>query len=298
VVMDRGVATQDNLQWLRENGYRYLVVGRERHRRFDAHQAETIDTASGERLHLEKTLSAEGDEVRLHCFSERRARKEEGINQRFVQRFEQALDQIAEGLSKPRTTKRMDKLWQRIGRLKEKSRGIGQHYEIELTADESGDKAVALRYQRKPVEGSQLTHPGVYCLRSSETDWDAKKLWRTYIMLTDLEAVFRSLKSELGLRPIYHHKQERSDAHLWITVVAYQLVQIIRRRLAEHGIHASWQTLRQWMGSQVRVTAIFQQPDGHTLHVRKATRPEGQHLDICQRLGIDTQPGGIDKLIH
>ena len=76
-----------------------------------------------------------------------------------------------------------------------------------------------------------MTHPGVYCLRSSETDWDEATLWRTYLTLTDLEAVFRSLKSELGLRPIYNHKPIRADGHLFITVIAYQLVQVIRTRL-------------------------------------------------------------------
>jgi hypothetical protein len=298
VVMDRGVATEANLRWLRQNAYRYLVVSRERSRRFDPQKARTIENASGERLHLEKTRSEDGKELKLYCHSERRAKKEEGINARFAQRFEGELDKIAEGLGKPRTTKRIDKLWERIGRLKAKSRGMGQHYRIELVPDETGENAVALSYHRQPVEGSALTHPGVYCLRSSETDWDEEKLWRTYIMLTDLEAVFRSLKSELGLRPVFHHKDERADAHLFITVLAYQFVQILRRRLKAQDIDGSWHTLRQWLGAQVRVTAVFQRPDGHALHVRKATRPEGRHLDICQALGIDTQPGGIEKLIH
>jgi transposase len=298
VVMDRGVATEANLNWLRQNGYRYLVVSRERKRRFDPQKARTLENASGEYLHLEKTLSEDGQEARLYCHSERRAKKEEGINARFAKRFEDALKKIAEGLGRPRTTKRIDKLWERIGRLKAKSRGMGQHYEIEVVADEQGETAVALTYRRKPVEGSTLTHPGVYCLRSSETDWDEEKLWRTYIMLTDLEAVFRSLKSELGLRPVYHHTEERADAHLFITVLAYQFVQILRRRLKEHDLNASWQTLRQRLAGQVRVTAVFQRPDGHVLHVRKATRPEGMHLEICQALGIDTHPGGIEKLIH
>jgi transposase len=208
------------------------------------------------------------------------------------------LDKIAEGLSQPRTTKRVDKLWDRIGRLKAKSRGMGQHYEIELVADDKGENAVALHYRRQPVAGSQLTHPGVYCLRSSETDWDAEKLWRTYITLTDLEAVFRTLKSELGLRPIFHQKEARTDAHLFITVLAYQFVQIIRRQLHQSGITANWNTLRQWLGNQVRVTAVFQRPDEHALHVRKATRPEGRHQQICELLGIETQPGGVRKLIH
>jgi hypothetical protein len=259
VVMDRGIATEENLAWLREKGHRYLVVSRERSRRFDPEKATAIDNASGERLHLEKTLSEDGAEVRLYCHSERRAKKETAINERFAKRFEGELDKMA---------------------------------------DDKGQQAVALKYRRKPLEGSAFTHPGVYCLRSSETDWDEAKLWRTYIMLTDLEAVFRSLKSELGLRPVYHHKQERAEGHLFITVLAYQFVQILRRHLREQNINASWHRLRQWLGGQVRVTAVFQRPDGHALHVRKATRPEGPHLEICQALGIDTQPGGIEKLIY
>ena len=298
VVMDRGIATEANLVWLREQGYRYLVVSREQKRRFDPERAVSIHNASGETLQLEKVVSEDGTEVRLYCHSERRAKKEEAISERFVQRFEQALDNIAAGLSKPRTTKRIDKLWERIGRLKEKSRGVGQYYDIELIPDAKGEKAVALRYTRKTTPNGPISHPGVYCLRSSETGWDEETLWRSYITLTDLEAVFRSLKSELGLRPVFHHKEDRADGHLFITVLAYQFVQILRRKLADQGIHASWRSLRQQLSGQVRVTAIFQQPDGHTLHVRKATRPEGQHLEICQALGIDTQPGGIRKYIH
>ena len=80
-----------------------------------------------------------------------------------------------------------------------------------------------------------ITHPGVYCLRTNVQDWDEETLWRTYTSLTDVEAVFRSLKSELGLRPIFHRTQGRSDGHLFITVIAYQMVQTIRRRLGEKG---------------------------------------------------------------
>ncbi|WP_419610596.1 IS1634 family transposase, partial [Thiolapillus sp.] len=217
VVMDRGIATEVNLVWLRQQRYRYLVVSRERKRRFDPERAVSIQNASGETLQLEKVLCEDGKEVRLYCHSERRAKKEEAINERFVKRFEAALDKIAAGLSNPRTTKRIDRLWERIGRLKEKSRGVGQYYDIELIPDTNGEKAVALRYTRKVAHNGPISHPGVYCLRSSETDWDEETLWRSYITLTDLEAVFRSLKSELGMRPVFHHKEERADGHLFIT---------------------------------------------------------------------------------
>jgi transposase len=116
-------------------------------------------------------------------------------------------------------------------------------------------------------------------------------------MLTDLEAVFRSLKSELGLRPLFHHNENRVDGHLFITVLAYQFVQIIRRHLKEQGITDRWGTLREILGSQCRVTATFKRADGRTLHVRKATRAEPEALAIYQALNVNSAPGGIVKMI-
>ena len=182
-------------------------------------------------MHCLKVLSEDGKEARLYCYSEARGAKEQAMTKTFSSRFETALDKLAEGLKRPRCEERPDKLWQRIGRLKKKHHGIGQHYQIDMQIDESGTKANGLAWSRHSVTGTLLTHPGVYCLRSNEIEWDPEKLWRTYIMFTDLEAVFCSLKSELGLCPVYHHKEERVDGHLFITMQAYQFVQVIRRYL-------------------------------------------------------------------
>ena len=297
VVMDRGIATEDRVRWLREHQYRYLVVSRERTRHFDADAALSIETASHHRVHLHKVLSDDGQEVRLYCFSEARAAKERAIVERFTQRFEAALTRLSDGLSKPRTHKRTDQVWQRIGRIKETSRGVAQHYDIELDTNETGERATAVRFTRQPITGSMMTHPGVYCLRTNQTDWDESTLWRTYFTLTDIEAVFRSLKSELGLRPIYHHKPIRAEGHLFISVIAYQLVQVIRRRLRQTGQCASWTTLRRILEGQQRITATFRRADGRTLHVRKATRAEPPQQAIYEALGIDHAPGGIRKTL-
>ena len=297
VVMDRGIATSDRVRWLREHRYRYLVVSRERTRHFDAEAALSLETASHHHVHLHKVVSDDGQEVRLYCFSEQRAAKERAIVERFASRFEAALTQLCDGLSKPRTHKRIDQVWQRIGRLKESSRGVAQHYDITLDTDETGQRATAVRFTRQPLTGSMLTHPGVYCLRSNHTEWDEATLWRTYFTLTDIEAVFRSLKSELGLRPIYHHKPLRAEGHLFITVIAYQLVQVIRRRLRQAGQCASWTTLRRILEGQQRITATFRRADGATLHVRKATRAEPPQQAIYEALGIDSTPGGTRKTI-
>jgi len=297
VVMDRGIATEQNLAWLKAQGYRYLVVSREKTRQFDPLHAIEISAAGGQRIRLHKVLSADAQEVRLYCHSPGREQKERAIIARLTQRFEQGLAKLCEGLAKPRGEKRLVKITERIGRLKQKCRGIGQHYRIEFQTDGSGKKLKALTWTKQPVPGTQMTDPGVYCLRSNETAWTPEQLWRTYVTLTDLEAVFRSLKSELGLRPIFHRKEARSDAHLFISVLAYQFVQIIRKRLAERGIHDSWASLRRILQVQRRVTSSFKTRAGRTLNVRKASLPESELAPLYAALALDSNPGGTKKLI-
>ena len=296
IIMDAGIATAANIAWLKEHKYRYLVVSRERGRKFDPELAVNTLTASNETIRLQRVLSEDGTEVRLYCHSEGRETKETAISARFVTRFEAGLEKLAAGLARPRGQKKLADIQQRIGRLKEKSRGIGQHYDITVTPDEAGKNATSITWSKNPVEGSMLTHPGVYCLRSNETTWDAQTLWHTYTMLTDLEAVFRGLKSDLGLRPVYHHKEERTEGHLFITVLAYQLVQAIRHKLEADGETMSWIRLREILSVQRRITATFQQRDGHTMHVRKATVAEPAMRRIYDVLGIDASPGGIHRL--
>jgi hypothetical protein len=297
VIMDRGIATAANLAWLVEHGYRYLVVSRERERRFDAERATTLVSAGEEMIQVVRELSEDGQEVRLQCHSPGRALKESGIMARFCTRFEAGLTKLATGLATPRGEKRLDRIQERIGRLKAGSRGAGQHYTVSLDTDSVGTRVTALRWAKTPVPGTMLTDPGVYCLRSNELSWDTETLWRTYMMLTDLEAVFRSLKGELGLRPIFHSKEERTDGHLFISVLAYQFVQTIRLRLRAQGIHDSWTSLREVLSVQRRVTASFVQKDGRTLHVRKTTRPEPDLARLYDALGLAHQPGGVQKLI-
>jgi transposase len=299
VVMDAGIATEANIQWLRSTGYGYLVVSRERSRQFNADTAISLETASQETVRCQKVVAEDGQEVRLYCHSPGREQKEQAMAERFASRFETELNALNEGLQRPRTEKRPDKLWERIGRLKEKHHGIGQHYQIDLQTDDSGEKALSLTWQKHRVEGSSVELPGVYCLRSNQCQWSEEQLWRTYMMLTDLEAVFRCLKSDLGFRPVFHSKEERADSHLFITVLAYQFVQLIRRRLQESGsdINGSWRTLREIMSTQCRVTASFRRADGKALHVRKASRAEPEQMAIYRALKVNPAPGGISKTV-
>lgn len=296
VIMDRGIATEANISWLIEHHYRYLVVSRERTRQFDSTQSVDVATASGQTVDLQRVVSDDGSEVRLYCHSEARQEKEIGMTDRFIQTFEAGMGKLAAGLLKPRGEKNRDKLLQRIGRLQEKSHGIGRHYRIELTPAE-GTLVTGITWTKEPIDGTQLTHPGVYCLRTNELRWDAATLWQTYIQLTDLEAVFRSLKSELGLRPVYHHKEDRADGHLFITVLAYQAVQVLRRKFRLQGVNASWTSLREIFSGQQRVTATFTQKDGRTLHVRKTTLAEPKLQDLYDALSLSATPVGTRKYV-
>jgi transposase len=295
IIMDRGIATQANLDWLAANGYRYLVCKRGGERRFDANQAVTVMSQNEDAIRIHKTVSEDGKKVDLYCHSPGREQKEVAINQRFIKRFEEALAKLAKSVTKG--TKNLQIINQRIGRLKEKSHGVSQHYDITVEADSAGKLASAITWKQLPVNGGSLTHPGVYCLSTNETSWDEEKLWRTYMTLTDLESVFRSLKSELGLRPIYHQKDKRIEGHLFITVLAYSCVQMLRTTLKEKNISQSWSILRKTLSIQRRITASFCAKDGRTVNIRKATLPDQELRKIYEILDINTNPGGIKKIV-
>ena len=192
VVMDRGVATEERVCRLREQGYRYLVVGRERARHFDAENSVCIRTAANRNVHLQKVVSDGRREARLYCFSKERAAKERAIVERFAGRFEQALTELSEGLARPRARKRVDRVRERIGLIRARSRGLARHYDITVDTDPTGQHAVAVRFPRRPRQGSMVTHPGVYCLRTNQTDWNEAAPWCTRITPTDIEAILRS----------------------------------------------------------------------------------------------------------
>lgn len=295
VVLDAGIATEENVAWLSEHGYRYVVVSRKRQRRFDPEQATLIKEADGVCIQAQRIVNADTGEVELYCHSSQRQKKEEGIHRLVGERLEAALQKLAEGLHKKGTTKRFDKVLERIGRLRQKYPRAAQYYVIDVAHDPESGLATAVTWTRQtPIDD---TLPGVYCLRSNCLDWDEATLWSTYIMLTDLEAVFRSLKSELGLRPIFHHKKDRVRGHLFISVLAYHIVHTIRFGLKASDIHLSWASLRRRLSTQQRVTVELKRADGRTIHVRRATRAEPRQQVIYDALGIDARPGKTETTV-
>ena len=119
----------------------------------------------------------------------------------------------------------------------------------------------------------------------------------TLTFTADLESVFRSLKSELGLRPVYHRKEKRVNGHLFITLLAYHLVQTIRCQLKAKGIHDSWQSLRDTLDNQQRITVVLKRADGKTIHLRKTTHPEPHQKEIIDALELSAQVLPVQKTL-
>ena len=286
VIMDRGIATAENVQWLRQAKYRYLVMSRERARVFDPADQEVTELDNGVELYEVR----DSEEVRVYCRSSQRIKKEQAMVARRRAKFEAQLTQLDQGLSRPKTTKKLSRIWERIGRFKKSSGGIGQHYDIEVIADEKQEKAVQVKWRARPKANSMWTDPGTYSLRTNVMELSTAQLWQTYIMLTDLEAVFRSLKSELGLRPIFHQTDQRTQGHLFITVLAYQVVQVVRTYLRQQGISWSWTTIRNVLSSQRRATIHQTRNDHVAVHTRLTSDPDADQREIYEALKIDPRP--------
>ena len=297
VVMDAGVATEANLLWLKQHRYHYVVVSRKRARQFDPEQAIEVKTAGEDTIQVQRVLDESTGEAWLFCYSPARAQKDEAIDAKLAEGFEAALQKLADSLAKPRGTKEQSKVRERIGRAKQKYSRAAQHYRIELTLDDTEQKVTAIGWERIPKPGSAATHPGVHCLRTTLTEPSDAELWRVYSMLTNLEAVFRSLKTDLGLRPVHHQIERRVEGHLFISVLAYYFVHTIRLQLKGQGLDHSWQTLRNTLSSQVRITTTLQRRDGQTVHVRKASRPEPTQQKIYTALKLPTNPGGTQQTV-
>jgi len=286
VVIDAGIATAENLALIRSHHMDYVCVSRSRPREFPDGESTVIKAGpSGTVRGL--CLEQEG-EILLYCQSTGRSAKEESMRERVQRRFEEGLASIAAALTKRRGIKRYDKILERVGRLRERYAAIARFYEV--TVGQSEDQATALTWRIQNEEGLKARFCGGYVIRSSRKDLDEARLWSLYTTLTLVEESFRSLKSDLGLRPMYHRRDRRLEGHLFISICAYHLLAAIQRQLRKGGIIHSWETIRMRMASQCRVTAGMTNDKGERINIRQTTEPESFHREVYHALGMLPKP--------
>ena len=289
VVLDAGIASEDNLALLKELRYDYLVVARHQPVPFSEINQDALLTIKQTKTNkIEAQLIKHNGEAILYCKSFLKAQKEQSMKRQFQKRFEEDLNQIAAALSRKGGTKTYDKVLKRIGRLQQKYAPIARYYEIEVKRQ--GALATAIEYQYVKPEKAEQRFSGAYFLRTSRTDLNEKDIWSLYMMLTQVEEAFRSLKSELELRPIYHQKEQRCDAHLFIAVLAYHLLNTIQTQLRRDDIHMQWRHIRERLSSHVRITTSMTTKDGRRIHIRKSTEPEPFQRMIYDALGLSYHP--------
>ena len=294
VVADAGIGTDENIQWLRNNGYHYIVVSRKRKMDIPAGLEMTEVRSSKQRTISAAVHVNECAETEVYCHSTAKEIKERQIKNRFERRFEDELKKVHASLFMKNGTKKYEKVMERIGRLKERYARVAHRYEISVEKDEASGNAIRVEGIMKEHDGAPA---GYYMIRSSIVGGTEREIFDIFNMLLNIEDAFRSMKSELGLRPVHHQIETRCDGHLFITVLAYHVLNSIQTKLREAGVFHNWATIRSRLASHYRLTTSMKRSDGKMLYIRKPSKPEECHKLIYDALGLSHQPGGVCKTI-
>jgi transposase len=289
IVIDAGIASEDNLELIKGKGFKYLAVSRKRKFGDDFWDNATEDDvvlANGKSV-LKTKLSRTDEEVFLRCHSQEKEEKERSILNRRLRSFEEGLAKLDAGLSKKGTRKGYDGIIERIGRLKEKY-GVGTLYDI--TVPRNGDQATAIEFEKNPKGEAKEQHVGEYILRTNRRELTHAEISKVHRSLTTVENSFRSMKSELGIRPNHHKRDDSSVAHIFITVIAYHIMAGVLKKLRASGIKYTWATVRKLLFNHARATSVFTTSEGDSMNVRSSTTPTLRQSEIYNALGIKQQP--------
>ena len=293
VVVDRGMAFADNLRQIQARGHHYLVASRpgERLEHLEAFEDETgwtevHRTPSPRNPGQRKTRVSikrrgVGTEVHILCRSDGRTEKDRAIRETHEARFLADLRKLQARVAKGRL-RAAGKIHEALGRLKERYSRVARYYE--LAYDATTRAVTGIEHADKKAKAVQLD--GAYLLKTDRQDLPDTEVWHLYMLLTRVEAAFRALKSPLMERPIFHHKEDRVQTHIFLCVLAYHLLVTIEKRCLDQGVHTSWATLREQLSTHQVVTVILPTVTGEVLRLRRATTPEPVHREIYRTLQI------------
>lgn len=230
-VMDRGMASADNLEFLKQDNRRYIIgTSKSMLKKYEREllRDDWSKVREGLEVKLCKDPEGESDETFILCRSSDRAAKERSMHDRFEKRIEEGLTRIVKACERQKCDAL--KISHRVGKLLGQNTRAAGAFKTSIDTDEKTARAM-LRWEKVEAwrDWSRLSE-GCYLLRSNVSDWSAEDLWKAYMQLTEAEGAFRIHKSDLSLRPIWHQKQERVEAHVLVCFLAYVL----------------WKTLAQW----------------------------------------------------
>ena len=277
VVMDAGIATEKNLATLTQEGYKYVVVSRSKLKDYIPVQQgkETyLLTKSKKIIRLSLVQSEKYTDSFLKVESPAKGIKEQGIKNRLEQGYEEQLNLIKQSLGKPRGIKKVDKVHQRIGRAKQKYPSIHHLYNIIFDIDTVTETVKNIYWQKDMAKAEEANNKlGIYFLRTNLEDTDEALEWMIYNTIREIESTFRTLKTDLDLRPIYHKNDDATMAHLHLGLLAYWLVNTIRHQLKQSGINDDWKEIKRKTSTQKSVLTTAQNSYDKIIQIKRCTEP-------------------------
>ncbi len=283
-VMDRGMASEEHIEFLQQHGRRYLVgTPKSALKQFERELLEEGWEEVREGLEVKKCPSPNGQETFILCRSADRREKEKAMHERFAKRIREGLERIAKACQRKRQEPLL--IAQRVGRLKGLNSRAAGLFQVTIGTRADGGATVAWREMDVWRAWSELSE-GCYLLRSNIADWSADDLWRTYIQLTEAEAAFRIHKSDLRIRPIWHQKTERVQAHILVCFLAYVLWKTLAQRCRQAGLGDEPRKVFAELQQIGLVDVVLPTKSGVEIRKRCVTQPEEHQAILLQRLGF------------
>jgi len=295
VVIDAGIATEDNLKMLGEKGYNYLCVTRSKLKNYKVISSKPVTLFDNRehKIHVKFISHPDNTDTYLHVHSEQKQLKEQSMKDKFNLRYEEELKNLAESVHKKGGTKKYEKVLERIGRIKERHPSGNKNYEIEVK-HENGI-VTELTWKRKTIK--ERSTEGEYFIRTSLISNDEKMIWDIYNTIREIESAFRALKTDLNLRPVFHQNDKNTVAHLFLGVLAYSVVSMIRHRLKQKGINHDWKNIVRIMNTQKIVSTTMRGKDGKIYCIRKSSVPNAQASEIYQAMNYKMMPFHTRKYV-
>ena len=294
VVLDAGIATDENLKLITKKGYKYLCVSRTKlkdYKLIPDRLTVLMDTRSKQTIRLKSVTTTKSTDYYLEVKSQTKALKETGMKHQFEQRFEEQLQKIHTAIHRKGGVKKPDKVHQRIGRAKEKYPSVQQYYNIAVNEDEATRLATNISWQKDETKHQDKTNNlGIYFLRTNLNVQDEVIVWNIYNTIREIENTFRTLKTDLDLRPIYHKNDKATMAHLHLGLLAYWLVNTVRYQLKNQGINSVWSEIVRIGNTQKVVTTEGTNTYNKTITTRRCSRPNEKLTNIYTILKIKHQP--------
>jgi transposase len=290
-VMDRGMTSAENIEWLQETGRRYLIgTPKSELKRFGREIAEARDWQTV-RPGVEAKLcpGPGGTETFLLCRSAERREKEKAMHERFAKRIEARLASLGRRLERSRRRLDREAIGRQIGRILGQNTRAAGRYQIRVEEDPARASGLRLVWSAKPEWDAWAHHSeGTYILRTNVTQWTSDELWRTYLQLTEAEAAFRIHKSDLSIRPIWHQKAERVRAHILVCFLAYVLWKTLEQWQARAGLGNSPRTILEEIGRIQSTDVVLPLADepNRQLRIRCVVRPDKAQAMLLDRLGL------------